>query len=128
MVVYCIRARAVSCIKVHVSSENYCLSLAGCIKHTPPMSLLFCHQHTNIDTPDEEDFALLLLADGEENGSLQKTEWVRHYFQMRPAMCEFHTTLKNLIDHPDEMMLFNYMRMLYNTYNDWVDITPHLPN
>ena len=82
------------------------------------MSLLFCHQHTNIDTPDEEDFTLLLLADGEENGSLQKTECVRHYFQMRPAMWEFYTTLQNLIDHPDEMMLFNYMRMLYNTYND----------
>ena len=80
-----------------------------------------------MDTSDEEDLALLLLAEAEEvHMKKRRTVWVRQHFQMRPVLGEFHTTFQNLIDHPDEVF-FNYMRMSYDSYKGLKDlIMPHI--
>ena len=81
-----------------------------------------------MDTSDEEDLALLLLAEAEEvHMKKRRTVWVRQHFQMRPVLGEFHTTFQNLIDHPDEKVFFNYMRMSYDSYKGLKDlILPHI--
>ena len=75
-----------------------------------------------MDSSDEEDVALLLLMEAEERHGKKRKTWVRQHFQMRPELGEFHTTFQNLIDHPDETVFFNYMRMSYNSYNININI------
>ena len=43
-----------------------------------------------LDTSDEEDLALLLLADAEEEATGQKKRmiWIQQHFQMRPTLGE----------------------------------------
>ena len=58
---------------------------------------------------DEEDFALLMLAEAEEEQYGQKKErsvWVRQHFRMRPVMGEYYTTFKNLMDNRDDTGFF----------------------
>ncbi|XP_064642854.1 uncharacterized protein LOC135497078 [Lineus longissimus] len=46
---------------------------------------------------------------------------------MRPLLGEYHRTFKNLMDHPDEKIFFNYMRMSYASYRELKDlILPHI--
>lgn len=81
-----------------------------------------------MDTSDEEDFALLLLAEeGKEIDRTHRSVWVRHHFQLRSKLGEFHTTFQSLMDHPDETLFFNYMRMSYESYQNLKDlILPHI--
>lgn len=80
-----------------------------------------------MDSSDEEDVALFLLMEAEERHGKKRKTWVRQHFQMRPELGEFHTTFQNLIDHPDETVFFNYMRMSYNSYKILKNlILPHI--
>ena len=83
-----------------------------------------------MDSSEEEDFALLLLAEEEEEAAIPRKNrhiWVRQHFEIRPVLGEFHTTYQNLLDHPDEGVFFNYMRMSYTSYKGLRDmILPHI--
>ena len=58
-----------------------------------------------MDSSEEEDFALLLLAKEKEEAAIPKKDrgiWVRQHFEMRPVLVEFNATFQNLMDHLDE--------------------------
>ena len=49
--------------------------------------------------------------------------WVRKHFQIPFVMGEFLMSFQHLIDHPDEMLFFDYyMRISYQSYRDLKDL------
>ena len=75
---------------------------------------------TKMDRSDEEDFALLLLADerNEDDRTQDDDRTQRHHFHLRLELGEIKTTFQSLMDHFDEALFFNYGRMSYKTYKD----------
>ena len=66
----------------------------------------------NMDTKAEEEFSLILEAEEKLKDSRKsRSVLVRKQFQIRYVMEEFHTSFQHLINKPDEMLFFNYMRM-----------------
>ncbi|KAL5019100.1 hypothetical protein ScPMuIL_004822 [Solemya velum] len=73
---------------------------------------------------DEEDLALILLAEAEEvHMKKRNTVWVRQHFQMRPVLGEFHTTFQNLIDHPDEKVHPYFRDVIDNNDSLWKNVS-----
>ena len=67
-----------------------------------------------MDTKDEEEFSLILEAEENLKDSRKpRSVLVRKQFQIQYVVGEFHTSFQHLIDKPDEMLFFNYMRMSY---------------
>ena len=65
-----------------------------------------------MDTKAEEEFSLILEAEEKLKDSRKsRSVLVRKQFQIRYVMGEFHTSFQHLINKPDEMLFFNYMRM-----------------
>ena len=58
---------------------------------------------------------------------LRNTDAYVFDFEMRPVLGEFNTTFQNLMDHPDEAVFFNYMRISNPSYKGLRDlILPHI--
>ena len=74
----------------------------------------------DMDSGEEEEMlAIGLLVDNERQHirrRRQRRMWVRQHFLVRPTLGEYSTTVRNLLDHPDEMVFFNYMRMSYDSF------------
>ena len=76
-----------------------------------------------MDPSDEEDFSVILEAD-EKLKDLRKPRsvWVRKHFKIGHVMTEFFMSFRHVINHPDEMFLFNYMRMSFQNNRDLKDL------
>ena len=68
----------------------------------------------NMDTSKKEDFSLILLAKRKlKDLRKPRSVRIRKHFRIRLIMGELLMSFHHSINHPDEMLSFNSMRMSY---------------